>query len=517
MRPAPAQLSTEHPAFSALDANRQTLVTGLKQQAVRGGLFILGRAVAVRGLYFLGLVLLARFTTPANVGEFVIVSFTVGFLGAIGDGGLAAALIQQDHTPTEKELSTVFTVQTLIAAAILTATAIALIPLAGPLHLGLHGYVLVLGLLSALPLTLLKTLPAARLERDLRYGPLAAVDALQALVFQAVAVGLGLLGFGLSGFVLAAIAQAGVGAVFIAPFSPWWVHFGIDRGCLRRLVSFGAMFQAQTAINYVKDSMTPLFVGAVIGATAVGYLNWAYTLAAIPLLIAYPLSDVTFPLFARARQDAALLRAMVERSIHVCALTVLPISVLTIVGAGRLVDVVFGERWHPALPALYIFAIAMWTGPLIGSSFFSLFYATGRARLALGFTLSWTCIDWALGVPLVLHFGFIGIAWRTLAVAALSTPILIAKVRAIVPVRILRQVMVPAILAISAGLVEWCVYTMTTATWTSTILGVAVASVVYALLACMVEQRFLRSLVDALRRRSSTPRVVPESSALSTP
>lgn len=489
----------------------------LKQRAVRGGLSVLARAIAVRGIAFVGLILIARLASPAELGAFVMVSFAVGFFTAVGDGGLAAALIQQDHEPTPRELSTVFTGQAMVVAGLAVGGLALSIPLAGVLHLGAHQYATLLLVMAALPFAALKTVPAARLERQLRYGPIAAVDALQAFVFQGLAVGFAVAGFGVEGFAAAAVVQAAVGAIAVTAFSPWWLHFGLDRPSLRRLFSFGAIVQAQTAVNYVKDSITPLFVGAVVGASAVGYLNWAYTMAAIPLLIAYPLADVTFSVFARARGDLVLLQAMVERAIRVCALTILPVSILTIVGAGRLVDVVFGAKWAPSLPALYIFAVGMCTCPLITSSFFSLFYATGRTRTALGFMIAWAVLDWGLGVPLVLHYGFVGIAWRSLLVAAASTPVLIITARRIVPLRVLRQVTLPAILACAAGAVEWVVYSLTSETVASTLLGLLLALSFFVVLACLFERRLLAATVRALRPTAAAGVRAPVSASTSPP
>ena len=480
----------------------ETIATGssnIRERAVRGGLAVLGRSAAARGIAFLGLVLLARLVGPEQLGLFVIVAFAVRFLGSIGDGGLAAALIQQDHQPTSEEMSTVFTVQLAIAAALCVAAALAGTALSLAAHLGPTPIVVGVGLGISVPITALKTIPAARLERELRYGPLAVVDVLQALVFQGTAVGLACAGLGIIGFVIAALAQALTGSLAVIPFYRWWLRVGLTRACLRRLLGFGAMFQVQTVASYVKGAITPVFVGAVVGATAVGYLNWAYAIAATPLLIAYPLSDVTFALFARARSDQQQLRSMVERIVRLSAFTMLPISMLTLVTGDRLVQTLFGERWSPALPALYLFALSMWTGPLLTSSFFSLFYAVGKGRIPLAFTVAWLVADWGLGVPLVLRFGLVGIAVRTLIVTSLSTPILVWQARKVVAVRLSRQVVPPAILAVSVGGLAWILYRALPMTALGTLEGATLAMLVYAAVAMLLERDTLNALLTVLR------------------
>jgi PST family polysaccharide transporter len=431
----------------------------IRVRAAQGGAITLARSAAVRGIAFIGLVLMARLVGPEQLGLFVIVSFAVGFLGSIGDGGLAAALIQQDHPPTAEEMSTVFTVQLAIAITLCLGSTLAGVLLASLAHLGSSAMIVGIGLGLSVPITALKTIPAARLERQLRYGPLAVVDSIQALVFQGTAVA---------------------------------------RACLRRLFGFGAIFQAQTIVTYAKDAITPVFVGAVVGAAAVGYLNWAYMIGAIPLLVSYPLSDVTFSLFARARADAQLLQAMVERIIRLSAVTVLPISVITLVVGARLVDTLFGSRWSPALPALYLFAITMWTGPVLASSFFSLYYASGKGRVALAFTVAWTVADWGIGVPLVLRFGFVGIAWRGLIVSALSTPFALWQARQVVRMRLPRQLIPGTVLAVVIGALAWVLFRVLPMTAIGTLVGLAATLMVFAAAALVVEWKTVRLVFEAI-------------------
>ena len=470
----------------------------IRVRAAQGGAITLARSAAVRGIAFIGLVLMARLVGPEQLGLFVIVSFAVGFLGSIGDGGLAAALIQQDHPPTAEEMSTVFTVQLAIAITLCLGSTLAGVLLASLAHLGSSAMIVGIGLGLSVPITALKTIPAARLERQLRYGPLAVVDSIQALVFQGTAVTLACLGMSTTGFVIAALAQAAVGSLAVTAFSPWWIRVGIARACLRRLFGFGAIFQAQTIVTYAKDAITPVFVGAVVGAAAVGYLNWAYMIGAIPLLVSYPLSDVTFSLFARARADAQLLQAMVERIIRLSAVTVLPISVITLVVGARLVDTLFGSRWSPALPALYLFAITMWTGPVLASSFFSLYYASGKGRVALAFTVAWTVADWGIGVPLVLRFGFVGIAWRGLIVSALSTPFALWQARQVVRMRLPRQLIPGTVLAVVIGALAWVLFRVLPMTAIGTLVGLAATLMVFAAAALVVEWKTVRLVFEAI-------------------
>lgn len=470
----------------------------LRQRILRGGVAVLVRSALVRGLSFAGTVALARLLPPQEFGVFVIVLFTVSFLNFLGDAGLAAALIQEAHEPTEAELRTVVTVQVTLAISVLGLGTVGLVLLGPSLHLGSQTTVIAAALGASFLLTVIKATPAALLERHLRYRPLAVVDSIQSLVFVAVAVISAAMHRGSTGFAAAAVSQAAVGAVLITRYQRPWYRLGVDRRCLRRLLGAGLTYQTQELLTLARNALTPLFVGAVAGTAAVGYVNWAYTVAATPLLFTYPLADVTFAAFARARHDPALVRLLLERSIRVVALAVFPLCLFTAVAGERLVDVVFGPHWRPALPALYLFVVSMATVPLASATSLSLLNALGKHRVALGIVATWAVLDWAVGAPLVVWLGFVGAAWRAVLVAALITPLLLVLVHRNVDARVLRQLGPPAVLAVAAGSVEWIVYRMTAPTPVSTIAGCALAGGTYVLLVIAAEHRLLRSVLTAL-------------------
>lgn len=88
----------------------------IKVRAVRGVASLLARQLLVRALGFVGMLVLARVLTPAIFGVFAIAQFVVLFFDQISSLGLSAALLRKKEPVTERELSTVFTVQQLVVA-----------------------------------------------------------------------------------------------------------------------------------------------------------------------------------------------------------------------------------------------------------------------------------------------------------------------------------------------------------------------------------------------------------------
>jgi len=470
----------------------------LPERAARGAMALFLRSAAVRLFGVAGGVVLARILTPHQFGVYAIAAFCVSFLALFSDVGLGAAIIQQHEEPTRDELKTVFTLQLLLAGTLVVVGMVVAAPVASAYHLSSADVWLIRALLFGLLLGAPRTVPAVLLERELRYSRLGTAESVEAAVFQLVAMVAALCGLGVWSFVLATMVRGVVGLVLLLWLSPWRIGLGVDLRVARRLASFGVAYQGQGVLSFVKDSMTPTLLAVIAGASAVGYVNWAYRVATLPLLVTSALWQVTFPAFSRARHDKALLARMIERSIRLGAIVMLPMSFSIIALAPQITDYVFTSKWHPALTSVYLFSICMWTGPLLGSTFFSLFYAMGKPRFSLLFTILYGVLDWGIGVPFVFWLGFNGIAVRAVIVAYGTLPLLLWAARSLVPVRPLRQVVRPAAVAGVVALGEFAAMHVVHPSPASFIATAICGAVAYTLLIVRVERQVLKALMVAV-------------------
>jgi peptidoglycan biosynthesis protein MviN/MurJ (putative lipid II flippase) len=138
---------------------------------------------------------------------------------------------------------------------------------------------------------------------------------------------------------------------------------------------------------------------------------------------------------------------------------------------------------------------------VLASSFFSLYYAAGKGRVALAFTLAWTVADWGIGVPLVLRFGFVGIAWRGLIVSSLSTPFALWQARRVVAFQWARQMLPGVLLALAIGALTWLLFMVLPMTALGTMGGAALALIAFAAAATFIERGTVRAVVADLRPR----------------
>ena len=229
------------------------------------------RSVVLRAASLAGTLALARLLTPEDFGVFAIVSFAVSVWAMLGDFGLGAALVQQQEEPSRSQLATAWTAQQVIALAAISIVWVAA-PALSTLIPGLPGdapamlRVLSLGLL----LSSLRSIPSVMMERELRFGPLAAAEVAQQFAYYAIAVGLAANGGHAWSFILAGLCQLAVGAALVNLAWRWRPSIALDRTCLGRLIGFGIGYQLSLLLASLRDAPLPVLAGAVAGTAAAG-------------------------------------------------------------------------------------------------------------------------------------------------------------------------------------------------------------------------------------------------------
>ncbi|MEL6614762.1 MAG: oligosaccharide flippase family protein, partial [Bacteroidota bacterium] len=247
----------------------------VKGRAVRATGALMSRQVIVRGINFVGLVILAKILDPATFGLFAVVRFIVMFLQRFSDFGLSATLIRKQDAVTEAELKTVFTIQqTIVAIAFLilwfgTDVIVGFYP-----ELDMSHVWLIRVLAFSLVLASLKTMPTVLIQRALRHDKLAVIDVVEVVAYFVVTVGLAVLGYGIWALIWGTLARGVIGTVWLLVIAWWRPRFGFDRAAAKEVLTFGVPIQMASLAGLANESVVPLVVLAFFGKEAVGFANW---------------------------------------------------------------------------------------------------------------------------------------------------------------------------------------------------------------------------------------------------
>lgn len=498
-QPGPSQ--SPDPTDQQLSDDR---IAKLGALARRGVSILVLRTVVVQLTVFGGQIALARLLVPADFGIFAIVQFALSFFVFFGDAGLGGALIQKKEAPTQRELSSVFFTQLMIASTVIVVVGVTSsfmrsvwpdLPESSP------------WLLRALSieflLTTLRTIPNILMERDLHFGKLAIIDLCASLTFYATAITLAATGLGVWAFVIAVLAQGSVATTLAYSFRPFRPSLVFDRELLRPILRFGVPFQMNRVVGFVNGALTPLYAGAKLGAGPLGFINWSQSTAYSPLRLVDIFGRIAFPLYSRLQEDKPILGETFGRTVHLCA-AFAAFFVALFFGLGpQLIVIVFGGQWLPALPVLQVYAAAISVGflaPLVGA----VLDATGRPQVLFRMAICWTALNW-LVVPLTTpRWGMMGFAVGYCVHVVVGNLALIVVADRLVPhSRVLRRLVVPAIAGGATFLVARLCASWVSSLWTllPALLLLAATHVVVLLLIGKQGIKDALSLIPNIQRR----------------
>jgi teichuronic acid exporter len=126
-----------------------------------------------------------------------------------------------------------------------------------------------------------------------------------------------------------------------------------------------------------------------------------------------PMQRLYMPFFAKVQNDRDALGRFVPRTLWIVNVIAAPLAVLSVALAIPITTIVFGQKWLVALPLFYCFSVGSLSAA-VNTPLMGLLNALGKPHLNLiVIGLAMTAI-WALGVPLIVHFGLPGFGLATI-------------------------------------------------------------------------------------------------------
>ncbi len=346
--------------------------------------------------------------SPKVFGIYITVLSIISFLNYFSDIGLAGALIQKKEVE-EDDLTTTFTVQQGLTL-ILVVLGFYMTPFIQRFYdLPPDGEMLFQALLVSFFFSSMKTIPSIFLERKIKFEKIVLVQIVENTVFYVAVSVLALMGFGLKSFVAAVYLRAFVGLVLIYSLSFWMPKIGISVKSLKKLLSFGIPFQASSFLALFKDDLIILYLGKVIGFEGLGYIGWAKKWADAPMRIVMDnVNKVLFPLLARYQDQKEKLTTLSEKILYYQTALIAPTFIGMLITMQYFVNAIPNyQKWQPALPLFYIFAISSLILSF-SAPFMNLFNALGKVKLSFSFMVFFTALTWILTPAFTKLYGYLG-------------------------------------------------------------------------------------------------------------
>ncbi|MBS1955884.1 MAG: oligosaccharide flippase family protein [Cyanobacteria bacterium SZAS-4] len=374
--------------------------SGVISQAHQGIKAVVTRQIVTKVMGLLSTLVLARLLSPKDFGVYAIVCFSVALFGLIADAGLAVALLRQPTEPTREEESSIFWCQLLLAVIHCSLVQTFAEPVGNLYHFSSSSILLIRLLSIGSLLAVLISIPMIKLERRLDFGAQAKIEMMQSFAYNSSAIVFALLHLGAWTFALASLVGQVIAIVMLAFVSPFVPKFCFDIEVCRLKLGFGLKFQGTNILGFLKETINPVFVGLVSGATAVGFVNFAGTTAAYSLLVTTPFARLYFPIFCRVQHEPEVVAKVVETAVRWNFLIVAGFAAVALPFTDLLILKIFGAKW---LPSVILIDCLLVTNMVTGLAYplTMLSNAVNRADLPLKLSLGTSIFSWLM-LPLLL-------------------------------------------------------------------------------------------------------------------
>ncbi len=299
-------------------------------------------------------IVIARFLTPRDVGLAAMGVVFVNLALLLADAGVAAAIVQR-QTLTEDDKSTAFWATMALGVGLTLAG----IGLSWPIA-DFYGEPRVQPIFAALSFAYLFTAPGivqgALLTRELKFRSLELRTIAATTTSCAAGITLAIAGFGPWAIVAQHLTITLVSTVLLWRSSSWRPKLRATRASFSDMAGFSTHVLGSRVFTWLARNVDNLLIGRYLGAAALGAYSLAFNLMITPVTrVAGPITQVFYPAFSRMREPERIAGAWL-RAVRMVAFVVTPAMLGVIVVAPDFVRVVFGPRWHAAVPVLRILA-----------------------------------------------------------------------------------------------------------------------------------------------------------------
>lgn len=360
----------------------------LKHAAIGGVKWTsLSSAVGVLG-QLIQMAILARLLDSSDFGlmgiAIVVISFSTIFL----DMGMTNVIVQRNDI-TRREMDSLFWFNVLTGCCLFL-----IIYLLAPAIAGFYREAALTSIIRWIACSFL-IVPfelqfLALMQKELDFKSIARRELVSKLIGLTVGIIAAYCGMGVYALIVLHLTTITVATICIVPLG--WkryrpgLHF--NPGELKRFMKFGSFVMGDSIINFFNRSIDNLLIGKWLGMGTLGTYNLAKNFTMRPYMIINPIiTQVTFPLLAKCKDDAELSRSIYKKTINYLSAVNFPVYLFIALFSEEVVAILYGGKWLEIVPVLRVLALCF----LMRSVFNPmgpLFISRGKPQLSFYWNLS---------------------------------------------------------------------------------------------------------------------------------
>jgi len=402
--------------------NKTNLPDSFSEKVAKGGVWVFGLRIINRSLAFIRTIVLARLLAPEDFGLLGIAMLSISTLETFSQTGFETVLIQKKNV--ESYLDTAWTLSA-IRGVLLFAILLGAAPMIAKFFSS-PGAILVIRVLAiSTLLSGFTNIGIIFFQKELEFNKQFLYEFSAILVDLTVSITLA--------FLLRnvwALVWGGLAAKFIRLLLSYILHYyrpriRLQKEKFKELYGFGKWIVGSTILVFLITQGDDIFVGKVLGVTALGLYQMAFLIANLPATeITRVITYITFPAYSKLQDDMPRLREGYLKVLQLTAFFAVPAAGGIFVLAPDFTRIFLTEKWLPMVPAMQVLTLAGLFRSIV-STMSPVFFALNRPDIDTKFqTIRFLCLA-ILIYPLTAHWGLFGTSCAVLLGILISSVLFI--------------------------------------------------------------------------------------------
>lgn len=383
-------------------------VKNLTSKTTQGVAWLYGRRFVINFIHLGVVAVLARRLDPADFGVVALAAVILKFNVAVGASTVGNYIIYDREEGREERVQAAFwlnATMTLVAIAIF----ILLLPLVSLIYAEpLLPAIIAISLIKVAA-DQLRAVPDALIKRDLDYKKLVVRDGVLELISAGLSLAMALSGWGVWSIVVPQVLLAPVSTGLVMWMAGWMPRLPLGTKHWKRIFKYSSANLGNSIVNVFNNDGDVLLIGKLLGSTALGFYNRAWSTAhLITDNVVRTVSVVAMSSLSAAAGRPEVLRQAYLKMLHLLSIITFPLAIGLFVVADDFILVLYGAKWEPAILPLRILMIDSIRRSILSPATI-VYNVVGRPDI--GFKLNLAALPFVLAsIALGSLYGIVGVA-----------------------------------------------------------------------------------------------------------
>lgn len=389
----------------------------LRKQTFSGLIWTFADTFLLRGVSFMGTIVIARLLGPTEFGLIGMISVFIAIGTSLVDSGLSSSLIRtQDADDTD--FSTVFYLNLGMSFLVYLTLFLAAPYIAGFYNQSILTNVIRLYCFSFI-ISAFSSIQLAILDKEMQFRKMMLYNIPGVFIGVTVGIALGYLGYGVWSIVWMYLTIQIIQSLVLWSFSKWKPTRTFSKEKMKYHYGFGYKLMLSGLLDTVFKNIYNILIGKFFSVKSLGFYERANTFNEYPVsILTSIIARVSYPLMAKMQMEKERLAVVYKQLLQFTFFITAPLMLGAAAIAKPLFLLVLGAQWLPAVPFFKIICLASMLYPIHAFNI-NVLKVSGRSDLFLKLEIVKKIIV-VISILIAFQFGIYGLVWSSVITSFLS-------------------------------------------------------------------------------------------------